>query len=276
VKSQRPSRGVCSWSLQPESAQDLAEKLAECRMTGIQLALDPVRRADMPIALLRAALEPRGIHVLSGMMAMEGEDYTSLESIRRTGGIVPDDTWDANVAAARYDASLARELGLTLVTFHAGFVPHESGELRTKLIGRLRRMADIFGEQGCDIALETGQEDAVTLRSLLEEVADRRIGVNFDPANMILYGMGDPVAAVRTLTPWIRQVHIKDAVAAEDPGVWGAEVPAGQGDVDWPQLFRALRDGDVHCDTIVEREGGDSRVEDVITASDLLDRMGRP
>jgi sugar phosphate isomerase/epimerase len=256
--------------LRPESARDLAEKLQDTGLSAVQLALDPLRTGAMPPEDVVAAFESRGIHILSGMMAMEGEDYSTLESIRRTGGVVPDETWGTNLGAAAANAKLARDLGLTLVTFHAGFVPHDAGSERSKLIGRLRDLADVFGTQGVDVALETGQESATTLEQLLEELDDRRIGVNFDPANMILYGMGDPIDAVRVLSPHILQVHIKDARATAVPGTWGSEVPAGTGDVPWPEFFKTLHECDVRRDFLIEREAGDRRTDDVRTAAALV------
>jgi sugar phosphate isomerase/epimerase len=94
--------------------------------------------------------------------------------------------------------------------------------------------------------------------------------VNFDPANMILYGMGDPVAAVRVLAPWIRQVHIKDALPAGRAGEWGQEVQAGTGAVDWPAFIGALRDLGRPLDLVIEREAGAARSGDVRVALDRL------
>ncbi len=91
-------------------------------------------------------------------------------------------------------------------------------------------------------------------------------GVNFDPANMILYDKGDPVAALRTLAPWIRQVHLKDATRTRTPGTWGEEVVVGTGEVDWPAFFRALRDIDFRGHLCFEREAGAQRVADIDAA----------
>jgi sugar phosphate isomerase/epimerase len=201
---------------------------------------------------------------------MQGEDYSTLDSIRRTGGIVPDATWDTNQRAALENARIAKDLGIALVTFHAGFVPHAAGSLRRQLIDRLRRMAEIFAAQGVSIALETGQENAHTLRELLDELRECDVGVNFDPANMILYGMGDPVDAVPVLGAFIRQVHVKDATATTEPGTWGKEVPAGAGDVRWYEFFRALRTAGFRGDYVIEREHGGDRIEDVRAAVALL------
>ncbi|MCI0436081.1 MAG: sugar phosphate isomerase/epimerase [Gemmatimonadetes bacterium] len=268
--------GVCSWSLRPANAVDLALAVREAGLDAIQLALDPVRMDAMPLNPVRDALDHAGIDVLSGMMAMEGEDYTTLESIRRTGGLVPDDTWPGNLEAARANARLARTLGLSLVTFHAGFVPHDDADgKRAILVERLRVIATAFAGEGITIALETGQESAETMRTLIDQLTDVRVGVNFDPANMILYGTGDPVAALRLLAPHVRQVHIKDAVATRAPGEWGAETPVGEGEVDWPAFFAVLAAHVVPADLIIERESGERRVTDVRAAKALVLREHR-
>jgi L-ribulose-5-phosphate 3-epimerase len=94
--------------------------------------------------------------------------------------------------------------------------------------------------------------------------------VNFDPANMILYGMGDPVDAVRTLAPRIAQVHVKDALPTRVPGTWGSEVRVGSGAVDWTAFVAALATIPATVRLAVEREAGSDRVGDIRAALDLL------
>lgn len=219
------------------------------------------------------ALDGAGIRVISGMMAMAGEDYSTLESIRKTGGVRPDGTWDDNAAAARANARLARRLGIGLVTFHAGFIPERAGAARREMLRRLRTLADIFDDCGVRVGLETGQERAETLIEVLEELeamGGAQVGVNFDPANMILYGMGDPVQALEALAPRVVQVHIKDAVATRKSGTWGKEVPAGDGDVDWSGFFRVFKVQGLNCDCVIEREAGEKRAADIAAAAKIV------
>jgi len=267
--------GVCSWSLQPESAGELIARVRETGLSEVQLALDPVRRAEMPLAELRSALSLPGITVVSGMMAMAGEDYSTLEAIRRTGGIVPDATWEANLAAAHANAVVAEQLGLRLVTFHAGFIPHDPGSPGfAVLLDRVRRIAGAFAERGIRVALETGQETAAALLDLLRGLDTAGIGVNFDSANMIMYGMGDPIAALRALAPYVVQLHVKDALPARRLGEWGTEVPVGEGTVDWHALFGVIRAKGMALDLVIEREAGDQRIPDVRTAAALVRAHG--
>jgi L-ribulose-5-phosphate 3-epimerase len=203
---------------------------------------------------------------------MKGEDYSTLDSIRATGGVRPDATWEDNLEAAETNADLAERLRLPVVTFHAGFLPHdESDAERARLLDRLGRMAEVFGSRGVRVAFETGQESAETLLGVLAELPGSA-GVNFDPANMILYGMGDPIDALRRLAPRVLQIHIKDAEPTPIAGTWGREAAAGAGSVPWQDFFAVYRDAGMSCDFVIEREAGGSRITDVRAAASLVRR----
>lgn len=265
--------GVCSWSLEAESPAQLVERVQATGLSCVQLALDPIRQGRWDEAETVRLLGEAGIDILSGMMWMADEDYSTLESIALTGGVRPSATWEANLAATKANAKIAKRLGLSLVTYHAGFLAEEVDDPeRLETIERMRTIADIYDEVGIPLALETGQEAARTLVGVLEQLDRPSTGVNFDPANMILYGMGDPIDAVTVLRPWVKQIHIKDAKQTETPGTWGAETPAGDGDVDWPAFGAAISGLDV--DLVIEREGGTSRVEDVKRAAALAQTVG--
>lgn len=264
--------GVCSWSVAARSPGDLAAKVLAAGVTSVHLALDPLRAGPQVESETIGALRGSGIGIGAGMMAFRGEDYSTLESIRRTGGVSLDVYWEANLAAAAANAAIAARNGIGLTTLHAGFIPHERGPVRETMLARLRAIADTFAEQGVRIAFETGQESARTLLEALDDLDRPAVGVNFDPANMILYGMGDPIEAVRALAPRILQVHIKDAIPAAKPGTWGREVVVGTGAVNWPDFFRTLREENVHCNFMIEREAGQDRLNDIIAARELIER----
>ncbi len=259
---------VCSWSLQPSSPAELVERLVSTGVRRVQLALDPLRDEPAVWGDAPARLEAAGIRIVSGMFGTVGEDYTTLETIKATGGIVPDGTWAKNWSNIRATAELAARLGLKLVTFHAGFLPHEASDPSfVKLRDRLREVADVFAARGIALGLETGQETAETLDGFLAQLARANVGVNFDPANLILYDKGEPVAALRRLGRWLRQVHIKDANRTRVPGTWGEEVVAGTGQVDWKGFFAALLDLGYAGDLCIEREAGTQRVADIRQAA---------
>jgi sugar phosphate isomerase/epimerase len=238
----------------------------------VQLALSPVVREPDIWQNVAATLREGGIDILSGMMAMAGEDYSTLESIARTGGVRPDETWPANLQHARQIADFAARERIALVTFHAGFIPHDSADhSRGRIIDRLRTIADVFNQCGIGIAFETGQETAATLTRAIDDLDRSNVGVNFDPANMILYGMGDPVEAIRLLAPRVRQIHVKDALPTPQPGTWGNEVVVGRGAVNWPRFFETASRIQPPVHFVIEREAGPQREPDIAAARQLIE-----
>jgi L-ribulose-5-phosphate 3-epimerase len=265
---------VCSWSLQPANPQDLITKLQATGIRRVQLALDPLRETPGVWGETADLFRKNGLTVVSGMFGCVGEDYSTLDTIRVTGGIAPDATWEKNWANIGSTAALAQRLGLKLVTFHAGFLPHDEKDPNfAKLLLRLAETADVFEAANISLGLETGQETAPVLAQLLQKLKRPNVGVNFDPANMILYDKGDPIAALRTLGRWIRAVHIKDARRTKVPGTWGEEVTVGTGEVDWKAFFGTLRELNYTGDFVVEREAGNQRVADIRTARDVVAKM---
>jgi L-ribulose-5-phosphate 3-epimerase len=253
---------LCSWSLQPNTPEELVAMTQKCGLNAVQLALVPIVQQE-PWKHASEVFLDAGLGVVSGMLETVGEDYSSLEAIARTGGIRPDETWNDNLEIATHASELASRMSVDLVTFHAGFLPEEQCDERLKMLGRLEVFGDIFGKHGIELALETGQEDAPTLVAVLEELSHPMIGVNFDPANMLLYGKGDPIDAIEQLNPWVKQVHIKDANASLVQGQWGEEVAVGDGQVDW-ELFLKKIPSEVNL--VIEREAGDQRIEDITQA----------
>jgi L-ribulose-5-phosphate 3-epimerase len=265
---------VCSWSVQPSSPQELAARIEDIGIHRVQLALDPLRENPKLWDATEACFRDKGISVVSGMFGCVGEDYSTLQSIRDTGGLAPDSTWEQNRKNIRATVPIARRLGLKLLAFHAGFLPHDESDPNFgKMLGRLSEVADVFANAGMNLGLETGQETAPVLLEVLQKLNKKNVGVNFDPANMILYDKGNPIEALQVLGGWVRQVHIKDAVRTKVPGTWGAEVPVGTGQVDWCAFIDTLNAHNSTCDLVIEREAGQQRVADIRFARQTLERI---
>lgn len=262
---------VCTWSLQPATPAQLFESLDQIGIRRIQAALDPVRENPEVWGRFAEQCRERGITIVSGMFGTVGEDYTTMETIRRTGGVVPDGTWEQNWKNIQATAELGARMGLKLITFHAGFLPHEESDPDfLKLLRRIEQIANVFEQRGIHLGFETGQEEAGTLRAFLEKLGRPSVGVNFDPANMILYDKGDPIQALQVLGPWLKQCHIKDANRTKTPGTWGEEVAAGTGQVDWKAFFQQLDKLNYQGAFCIEREAGNQRVVDIKAAREFV------
>jgi len=251
------------------------QKLAATGIPRVQIALDPIRENPGGAwSDFGRQCAQQGVTCVSGMFAAVGEDYSTLEAIKRTGGVVPDFHWEQNWRNLQADAEVAKALGIRSIAFHAGFLPHEESDPDfAKLLGRLQQIADYFAPLGIDLALETGQETAETLRTFLVKLNRPNVGVNFDPANMILYDKGDPIHSLRTLGPWLRSCHLKDAVRTKVPGTWGEEVALGTGQVDWRAFFGVLAELSFAGNACIEREAGNQRAADIRTAHAYLTKL---
>jgi len=268
------SLAVCSWSLQPENPQQLIEQLHGIGLHRVQIALDPIRENSDIWGDFANHAKKAELILVSGMFGCVGEDYSTMETIRQTGGIVPNHTWQENWDRIQKTAQLARAMDLKLVTFHAGFLPHEESDPEYhSLLHRLRLVADVFAAEGIDLALETGQETAATLKTFLEKLGRVNVGVNFDPANMILYEKGDPIEALRVLGSFLKQCHIKDAKRTRVPGTWGDEVVVGTGEVKWREFFEVLDHLNFTGYCCIEREAGNKRVEDIRAAREFIEKL---
>ena len=268
--------GVCSWSFQ-KPLDAVAAEMKKLGLKRIHLALQPFLEGGSRHGAAEgaAALDRVKARLASGewklsatMIGFPQEDYSTLDTIKKTGGVVPDDAWEANKKIVVAGAKLSAELKSPVLTLHAGFLDESDPVALKKYTDRVKFIVDTCGEAGVPVAFETGQETAADLAKFMPTVPGA--GVNFDPANMILYAKGNPVEAVRVLAPWIRHVHLKDAVLTKKPGTWGTEVPWGDGEVDAPRFLAELKAAGYKGNFAIEREGGDDRTGDIALAAKRL------
>jgi len=258
--------GVCSWSLQVGSVAELKRLLDDLGVNVAQIACGDPHHASWEEgdAMPEAALAS-GIRMTGAMLGFPGEDYTTPETIKQTGGFGDPADRPARLERLKWALDRTRALGLTDLMLHAGFLPEVDDPDRSAMLDTLARAAGLAAEKGITLAFETGQETATLLRRTLDDLKAPNLKVNFDPANMLLYDMGDPIAAVRLLGPDIRSVHVKDAKRPKVPGHWGEEVPLGQGEVDIRKFVATLKQVGYTGPLVVEREVGDQagRIRDV-------------
>ena len=268
--------GVCSWSWQ-KPLKEVAVEMETANVKGIHLALGPFIAPDErhgaaegaeAWAFVKDQVASGKWNVMSTMIGTVGEDYSTLETIKKTGGIVPDQHWAANQAIVTAGAKLTQELGCPYLSTHAGFLDESDPVAFAKYVERVTWMRDECAKYGVTLILESGQETAEDLAKFMAKVPG--IGINFDPANMILYAKGEPMKAVKILRPWIRQVHVKDACVTKVPGTWGTEVAWGTGEVGGKAFLAELKALGYTGNFVVEREAGNDRAGDIRKAIEGL------
>jgi L-ribulose-5-phosphate 3-epimerase len=260
------SLGVCSWSLQVKSIRELKGFLEQLGTNVVQIACGDPHHAswDEGDGMPAAALES-GIVMTGAMLGFPGEDYTTPQTIKETGGFGNSALRGERIDRLKWALHRTMALGLSDLSLHAGFLPVPGDPGREVVLDTLAEAGRLAAARGITLAFETGQETAQLLRLTLDELGMPNLKVNFDPANMLLYDMGDPIRAVEILAPDIRSVHLKDARRPTASGAWGEEVPLGQGEVNIGEFVNALRKNGYRGPLIIEREVGDqaARLRDV-------------
>ncbi|QOV90245.1 sugar phosphate isomerase/epimerase family protein [Humisphaera borealis] len=263
---------VCSWSLQPKSMAELVAKVKKLGVNHMQLALNELSQMEPAKRQAELAeLKASGIQLTGGMLHFAGEDYSSIARIRETGGFIPDGEWGDRKKITADVAKLAKELNAGAILAHVGFVPPHGHAGYKPAVERVREVAKMLAAQGLVLHMETGQEPAGELLSFMNDLNEPNVFINFDPANMILYGAGEPIPAIKLLGKHIKHVHAKDATASARPGVeWGAEVPFGTGQVGVKRFLSALKEVGYTGPLALEREAGDNRLGDIAAGIEAI------
>ncbi len=223
----------------------------------------------------RAALDRSELEIVTAFQSFEGESYASIPICAQTVGYVPPATRREREQRTYAVSDFARSLGIPGVAAHIGCLPEDPSDAEHRAVLELvRRVCDHCARNGQTFALETGQEPAAALLEFLHAVDRPNLGVNFDPANMILYGSGEPMEALRTLREHVLTVHCKDGTWPETPGEWGRETPLGDGDVGMERYVRTLREIGYAGPLVIEREiVGEEQRADIGRAIALLSRI---
>ena len=217
-----------------------------------------------------------GIQVTVVYCGFPGESYASIPIVRDTVGLVPPATRKERLADTLAIADFTSWMGAPAIGIHVGFVSEdwESDDF-AGVVEVLRTVCDHCAGLGLRVHLETGQETADTLFHLLETVERGNLGVNFDPANMILYGSGEPLEALRKVGDYVWSCHAKDGTWSDQPGVeWGKEVPLGQGDVNIERFVGILDEIGYDGPLTIEREiSGAKQIEDIRAGIEYLNQV---
>jgi sugar phosphate isomerase/epimerase len=213
-------------------------------------------RTPQRAAEFNKRLADLGITITCVFAGFEGESYADIPTVKRTVGLMPREIRATRTAELKAIADFARELQVDVVGVHLGFVPHEkSNPDYREMLEITRAVCDHCKRNGQALHLETGQEPVDVLVEFLDDVGQDNLFVNFDPANMVLYGAGEPIPALEKLGSRVRSIHCKDATWSERPGeTWGREVPLGEGDVDMEAFVKTLKKIGYEGPLTIERE----------------------
>jgi L-ribulose-5-phosphate 3-epimerase len=268
--------GVMFWG-----GRDPVETLRELKALGVRCGQIGIP-GDMPLdgaaAKWKAALAAEQFTVVTAFCAYNGESYADIPTVKKTVGFIPRGTRVEREKRTYAVSDFARDAGIPGIATHIGFVPEDTADPDYIAVREMvRRVCDHAAQNKQTFALETGQEKADTLLRFFNDVNCPNLGINFDPANMILYGTGDPIEALGTLAAHVISVHSKDGdwPPKGSPGALGEEKPLGQGSVGMERFVDKLKSIHFRGPLNIEREVSDQaqRLRDVAMGVKLLERL---
>jgi len=257
-----------------------AESLRKVRELGLHTAqLFPGEKylsAD-GAAKVKQALADTGVEATCVFCGYAGERYDDIPTVPRTVGLVPRDTRAVRVQRTKAFIDFTAAIGCPNTAGHIGFIPEDSASADYRdLVKVMQEICDHAAKAGRNFALETGQETAEVLLRFIKDVNRPNLKVNFDPANMLLYGSGEPIAAVKMLGSYVVGVHGKDGKRPTEKDKLGHEFPLGQGDVGVERFISTLKEIGYKGAVTIEREiSGEQQRKDIAAAIDLLESVKR-
>ena len=259
-----------------EAPEESIQKVLDVGVTNAQMG----RPADAWLAPekakeLRKLIRKKGVTITTVFCGFDGESYADIPTVRRTVGLVPKRTRKARLKKAKEIADFAKILGVRNVAMHIGFVPEDPKDPDYRDIVRTaRKFADYLAKNKQRLSLETGQETGPCLLRFIRDIRRNNVKINFDPANMILYGTGDPIEALELVGKHVVGCHCKDGTWPTKKNQLGTETPLGKGKVGIKRFIQTLADLKYRGPLTIEREiTGDQQKKDIIKARKLLERI---
>jgi sugar phosphate isomerase/epimerase len=267
--------GVLFWA-----TADPGEILPTVKSYGVRCAQIGLR-GDLDLVVAPAwnkALREANLVITAICAAYNGEDYADVPTVQGTVGFIPHATRAERERRTYQVSDFAAAVGAAGIATHIGVVPHDSKNPDYVAVRDLvRRVCDYAARHNQTFALETGQETAPVLLDFIRDVNRPNLGINFDPANMILYGTGDPIDALDLLGKHVLSVHCKDGdwPPKDNPNALGHEQPLGKGAVGIARFLKKLVEIGYQGPLTIEREGVDRSQweQDVRSAIRLLESL---
>ncbi len=259
--------------------EDIVGKIREVSEMGFSFCQiscwDPNCYTDAYAERIANALHTYGVTVSSFWAGWTGKGVWNFYDGPATLGIVPEYARFQRILELKAGSDFAKKIGASQLATHAGFLPENPcAENYRGVICALREVAQHCKDNGQYFLFETGQETPVALRRVIEDVGLDNLGINLDPANLILYGKANPVDALDTIGEYVRDVHGKDGCYPTNGHDLGEEMPLGEGKVNFPALVAKLKALGYDRTITIEREiSGDRQKKDILAGKALLEGL---
>lgn len=237
-----------------------------------QLSIAPDLQTEEHIARIALSRKETGIEISALVGTWSGPNEWNFSRGPQTLGIVPTAYRDSRMQELLRCGRAAKILSVPCVCTHMGFIPENPGEMQyQEFLGAVRWLAEQYDDLGIGLNFETGQETPVTLLRVMQDLNMSNVGLNFDPANLLMYGKANPIDALDIVGRYVKGVHAKDGEYPTNGYELGRETVLGEGRVNFPAFIAKLKEIGYNGPLTIEREiSGKQQREDVLKANRML------
>ncbi len=225
--------------------------------------------------IVKTLMEKHDIEVSAFWCGWSGPCEWNLNFGPVTIGLVPTAYRTKRIEEIKACSDFVKILGVTDIVTHVGFIPNSPADPEYYgFIGALRHLVKYLKNNNQNFLFETGQEAPVALLRTIEDIGYDNLGINLDPANLLMYGLGNPIDALDVFGKYVRNVHAKDGLLPTCGRELGEEVALGEGLVNFPKLIEKLKALGYDRYITIEREiSGDEQIRDIMNAKKILTEL---
>ena len=249
------------------------QKALDIGITSCQLCVwDDAIYTDAYAKAVSAALKKTGFKITALWAGWPGPREWNFTYGPATIGLVPAAYRDERLKVLKKAADFAEQIGTDKIVTHVGFIPENPDHPDfAGTVGALRDLCKYLKKKGQYFLFETGQETPVTMLRTIQAIGMENVGINFDTANLILYGKANTLDALDVFGKYVMQTHIKDGLYPTDGMSLGEQLPLGEGRANVPAVLKKLNGLGYQNALTIEREiKGEQQIKDIIKAKELL------
>jgi len=254
-----------------EESKEPFEKIASLGIPTCQIVCDAENIDKLNLSLIKKYAEEFKIEISAIFMGFQGQIY-NLKDGPKTIGLVAPKYRKERLKLAKEFSNKVKDIGINFICSHIGFIPDdEEDPVYKSFIPVMKELVEHFQKNNQIFTFETGQELPSTLKRTILDIGMENVGINLDPANLILYGKANPLDAVEIFGQYVKGMHAKDGLWPNRDEFLGKETPLGEGMVNFPVLLRRLKKLGYQEPVTIEREiSGPQQIEDIKKAIKLL------
>lgn len=263
---------------------DIDEKFAELRQMGMDscqlVCWDRKILGDDRVAeSVNAAVEKHKIKITAFWCGWEGRKVWDFYEGQLTLGLIPPEYRADRLRMLMEGADFAKKIHVSDFATHVGYMPENPYDPKyQEVLTACKAIVEKCRENNLNFLFETGQETPVTLKRAIQDIENDlgkgNVGINLDPANLIMYGKANPIDALDVFGEYVRGIHGKDGLYPTDGHMLGREVPLGQGKVNYPVFVKKLEEIGYQGDITIEREiTGEEQKKDILMAKEILEKL---